>query len=303
LLLVDDGSTDNTARLGAELCQTDSRIRLLRQPHGGIVSALNLGLTEARGSLIARMDADDTCHPERLEMQVHFLERHPDIALVSCLVHYGGDLDKNAGYALHVDWINGVVSSEEIRLNRFVESPLAHPSVMFRRSILERHGGYREGPFPEDYELWLRWLEAGVRMAKVPEFLLTWNDPPQRLSRLDDRYDFEAFYRIKAVYLAREIQHRLAGRSLHIWGAGRPTRVRAEWLCAHGLSIAGYIDIDPKKAGKKFAGRPTIMPGDLPSPETAFVVGYVAKRGARELIRHHLTSRGYCEGRDFFMAA
>ena len=69
---------------------------------------------------------------------------------------------------------------------------------MFRRELVARHGGYRAGDFPEDYELWLRWLDAGVRMAKVPRPLLTWHDSTGRLSRTDARYDPEAFFRLKA---------------------------------------------------------------------------------------------------------
>src|SRR2546425_6870649 len=102
---------------------------------------------------------------------------------------------------------------------------------MFRRELLNKHGGYREGDFPEDYELWLRWLDAGVTMAKVPRVLLTWNDAPERLSRTDRRYDVEAFYRCKAFYLARWLKRHVdASRPLLVWGAGRPTRKRAEHL-------------------------------------------------------------------------
>src|SRR6185436_16591977 len=104
------------------------------------------------------------------------------IGLVGCLVEFGGDRSASEGYALHVDWINALTTPDEIALNRFVESPLAHPSVMFRRELVEKHGGYRAGDFPEDYELWLRWMEAGARMGKVPRVLLTWQDGPGRLS-------------------------------------------------------------------------------------------------------------------------
>lgn len=67
-----------------------------------------------------------------------------------------------------------------VALRRFVESPVAHPSVMFRRDLLAQHGGYAAGDFAEDYELWLRWMDAGVRFGKVNAELLVWNDPPAR---------------------------------------------------------------------------------------------------------------------------
>ena len=112
-------------------------------------------------------------------------------------------------------WTNGLLTHEEIALARFVESPLAHPSVMFRRSLVERWGGYAEGAFPEDYELWLRWLDAGVRMEKLADPLLIWNDSPTRLSRRDPRYAAEAFYRVKARYLARWLAPQHAQGTVH----------------------------------------------------------------------------------------
>lgn len=327
LVVVDDGSTDGTREWLREEAGRETRLRLIEQPALGLVAALNTGWAAARGRFIARMDADDECHPERLAAQVAWLEAHPATGLVASLVGYGGDRTANAGYALHVDWINSLVTPEEIALNRFVESPLAHPSVMFRRELVERHGGYRDGDFPEDYELWLRWLEAGVVMAKVPRELLTWHDAPGRLSRTERRYDAEAFFRVKAAYVAREVG-RVAGRGcgselaresarvlsrasslpqngvdVWIWGAGRPTRKRAALLAAHGVKIAGYVDIDPRKAGNVVGGVPVIGPEGLPPPGRVFVLGYVSKRGARETTRAGLAARGYVEGRDFIMCA
>lgn len=315
LVAVDDGSTDGTRALLEAAAREDARIRIHTQPALGLVAALNAGLAAARGEFIARLDADDESHPERLARQTAHLRAHPEHGLVSCLVDFGGDRAANAGYALHVDWLNTVRSPAEIALNRFVESPLAHPSVMFRRGLVTQHGGYRAGDFPEDYELWLRWLDAGVAMAKVPETLLTWHDGPARLSRTDPRYDPEAFFRVKAEYVALEVGRILrmsrgmtarpvdSPYPVWIWGAGRPTRKRAAVLAAHGLRIAGYIDIDLKKTGRTVGGVPVITADELPPPGERFILAYVSKRGAREYIRTQLGLRNYLEGRDFLACA
>jgi glycosyltransferase involved in cell wall biosynthesis len=269
-----------------------------------VVGALNCALREARGTFIARMDADDESQPDRLSRQTRFLDDHPEIGLVGCQVEFGGSRLHACGYALHVDWINSLVEPEEIELNRFVESPFAHPSVMFRRELLELYGAYQPGDYPEDYELWLRWLDAGVRMAKVRAVLLTWNDSPRRLSRNDSRYGPDAFYRCKALYLARWLRkHVDPTRRLIVWGAGRPTRKRAEHLRTHGLTVSAYIDIDAKKIGRVLSGCPVLSPDQIPDPGESFVLCYVAKRGARELARAHLRARGFVEGRDFLMVA
>lgn len=165
-----------------------------------------------------------------------------------------------------------------------------------------RHGGYLNGSFPEDYELWLRWLDAGVQMAKVPASLLTWNDATNRLSRTDPRYSPAAFAGVKADYLACELRRHLGDRQLWVWGAGRPTRRRAGHLTEHGISIRGYVDIDPSKTGRTIHNRPVISKGKIPSAQEAMIVSFVSNRGATALIRNFLSERGHVEGRDYWMA-
>ena len=299
LLAVNDGSTDASNILLDEYSRCDPRVKVLHTPPRGIAKALQTACMAASGGWIARMDADDTMHPERLAGQLDYALRHPNLDAISCLVQYGGVA---AGYAAHVDWINSVRTAEEIALRRFVESPVAHPSVMFRRSLLEAHGGYRDGDFPEDYELWLRWLDAGVRFGKVPRELLVWNDPPTRLSRNDPRYAVEGFYRTKCHYLARWLRANVdPERELWLWGAGRITRRRFDALESEGFRFEGFIDVDPKKANTHRDGRRVIMAEHL--PERGFIITGVGNRGAREKIGAYLTAQGRVEGVDFIMAA
>lgn len=304
LLIIDDGSTDATGTIAGQAASEDERIRLISFPENrGITAALNAGLAGAKGSYIARMDADDQMHPERLALQSAFLDSHPEIGLVSCRVQHGGDKETQKGYALYIDWINRLLTPDDIRRQRFIESPLAHPSVMFREKLVEEFGGYREGHFPEDYELWLRWMNAGVRMAKVPETLLTWHDLPERLSRKNARYSPEAFARCKAFYLAQQLKKEGHDkRPVFLCGAGRITRKRSAWLMDEGIRIAGYIDVDPKKIGKQFNGLPVIGLDELGSRKNCFVISYVGSRGAREDIRRILTGKGFTEESDFILA-
>lgn len=304
LVAVDDGSSDETLPMLREAARMDTRIVPVSTPHGGIVPALRAGLAVCKGRVIARMDGDDRSHPERLEKQFALLEARPEIGLVSCRVEFGGCRDSCAGYAAYVDWMNSLQTPEAIAVNRFRESPLAHPSVMFRRDCLERHGGYREGPFPEDYDLWLRWLEAGVKMAKCSETLLTWNDPPSRLSRMHENYAVEAFYSIKTAALARWLAANNPHHpAVYVVGAGQVSRKRARLLQAHGIRIEAWVDIDPKKIGKLYGGIPVIPRAELPNPGACFVLSYVASRDAHHSIMEYLEGRGFLAGRDCLLAA
>lgn len=301
LIAVDDGSKDATGEIVDSHARADSRVRLISREPLGIAAALREGCGAARGEWIARMDGDDRMMPERLEAQLDFSRKHPDLGLISSLARYGGS---SPGYAAHVDWINGLHTPEEISLRRFVEAPVAHPSVFFRRDLLGQHGGYRDGDFPEDYDLWLRWLEAGVRFGKVLRELIAWNDPPARLSRTDPRYSMENFYRMKCVHLASWIgQNVEPHRALWLWGAGRVTRRRFDPLEERGVRFEGFIDIDPKKANTHRDGRRVVMAKALPTRHEAFILVGVGNRGASSAIAAHLSGKGWVEGRDFLLAA
>lgn len=298
VLAIDDGSTDDSAAQVRRHAAADPRIRLLQPGRVGLVGALNLGVAEARAELIARMDADDVMHPERLRLQHDYLHRHPDVALVACRVALFPAARVRAGYREYVRWQNECLAPDEIAANLYVESPLAHPSVMLRRSVLARLGGYREGHFPEDYELWLRLHHAGCRMAKLPQTLLRWREREGRTSRVDPRYARAAFDRLRAHYLARDARVRGAAEIV-VWGAGRRTRQRVQRLFDEGVRATAWVDIDPRKIGRTIGGLPVHPPEWLERSERPFVLVYVTNHGARELIAARLAGWGYRNGQDY----
>jgi glycosyltransferase involved in cell wall biosynthesis len=299
LILIEDGSQDRTAEIARKLAGEDARIICVEQSHLGIAAALNAGFKRSSGRYIARMDADDYSFPSRLRKQKEFLDMETSIGLVSCLVEFGGE---DGGYKLYVDWINGLTEPEEIALNRFIESPVAHPSVMFRRSLVETFGGYDEGPAPEDYELWLRWMDAGIRMAKLPEVLLKWNDPPDRISRTHPNYSVEAFARVKAKYLSRWLErHNPFHPNVWVWGAGRKTRRRVDFLVEHGVRILAYLDVKVPGTGQTPEGIPVLDYRSYSKHPDSFLISMVNNRGVRTEIRDFLSSAGKREGVDFLI--
>jgi glycosyltransferase involved in cell wall biosynthesis len=298
LLAVDDGSADGSRELAASWAGRDERIRLLSPGRVGLVAALNLGIAEARGELIARMDADDLMRPERLAAQRAYLHDHPEVALVACQVALFPPEQIQAGYREYLRWQNACLSPREIADNIYVESPLAHPSVMLRRGVLEALGGYHDGPFPEDYELWLRMHAAGLAMAKLPQVLLDWRESPGRTSRVDPRYSRASFDRLRARFLAQDARLQ-PGRTLVVWGAGRRTRLRVRHLIDAGRALDAWVDIDPRKIGNLVWGLPVHPPAWLAREPKPFVLVYVSVHGARELIAGMLEPLGYRLGEDY----
>lgn len=304
IVAVDDGSDDATWDVLTAFAAREPRLRPLRIAHGGIVPALNAGLAACHAPLIARMDADDICLPGRLEAQASLFAAAPELAVVSCRVRFGGCREASGGYAAYIDWINSLATHEEMFRSRFVEAPLAHPSAMLRREALRAVGGYREGRFPEDYELWLRLFAAGARFAKHPDELLVWNDPPGRLSRTHENYAPDAFDEVKADHLAAWLAESAPSwPEIILWGAGKGSRRRMAPLLAQGARVAAYVDIDPNKVGNRIAGVPVIAPDGLPAPGPAFLLTAVGSRGARAEIGAWLEAHGWLEGVHFLHAA
>ncbi|HFE32752.1 MAG TPA: glycosyltransferase [Gammaproteobacteria bacterium] len=299
LLAIDDGSRDASAALVAQRAQRDMRIRLIRQPPLGLVAALNRGLGEARAPLIARMDADDRMHPERLAAQHAGLSTEPDLGLLATQVRPFPDARLQDGLREYIRWQNACCDPATIADEIYVESPFAHPSVMFRRCVVQAAGGYHAGNFPEDYDLWLRLARRGVRMAKLPRVLLDWRDSAGRLSRTDPRCSRQAFDRLRASYLARD--PRLQDRPLAFWGAGRKTRRRCNLLIERGFTPIAWVDIDPRKIGNRLQGVPVVPPEWLARDARPFVLSYVANHGAREDIASRLETMGYERGVDYLM--
>lgn len=305
IVAVNDGSTDATPDILQERAARDTRLRILNQEHAGIIAALQTGLKACRSAYVCRMDADDRAHPQRLERQVNFLETHTDIGVVSCLVAGFPDHQVRQGFRIYMQWLNSLVTDAEIRREIFVESPLPHPSVTFRRAEVLAAGGYQDHGWPEDYDLWLRLYLQDVRFAKIPEVLLEWRERPERLTRTDSRYSLENFLRAKAYYLCRgPLRQR---KSVLVWGAGMMGRRLSKHLLRQEAPLKAFVDIDPRKIGRTRRGLPILPPEELPDWWQKYpapvVLAAVGARGARQLIRERLEGMGLIEGRDWWGVA
>lgn len=305
VVAVDDGSTDGSLQILKAWAGRDSRMRLITGMHSGIVAALNTGLAACRAPYVARMDSDDRCHPQRLARQVDYLDSHPEVGVVSCRVAGFPPEQIRQGFQVYMDWLNSLLDDEDIRREMFVESPLPHPSVTFRRQVVQALGGYQERGWAEDYDLWLRLYLTGVRFTRLPEVLLEWRERPERLTRTDARYSLENFLRAKAFYLA---QGPLVGReAVFIWGAGMMGRRLSKLLARQSVPLVAFVDVDPRKIGNRRRGLPILAPDELPAwwskHSRPILLAAVGARGARSIIRQRLALLGLRECLDWWFAA
>ena len=298
-VVVLNGCTDGSAGIARARAACDERVRLIELPKPGLVAALNCGLERARAPIVARLDADDRMMPERLELQLRGLQEHPEWAVIACGVrHTGVDGLRSDGMARHVAWLNGLTTPEAIRAARFIDAPVAHPSVAFRAEHVRDCGGYRHGDFPEDHDLWLRLLGAGPVIGKVPQVLVEWRDRPERLTRSDPRYRDEAHRRLRHEHL---LEGPLAGgRRCRIWGAGPFGRMHARELRFLGARVDDLIDIDPRKIGRQVAGGLRVRGVEtIEAPDGRLTLLCVGSRGARAQMEEVLSERGHATERDY----
>jgi glycosyltransferase involved in cell wall biosynthesis len=299
-MVVDDGSGDGTERVARELSAVDARFRVVRLEHGGIVAALNAGVALCRGQLIARFDADDLMARRRLELQRWNLENAASLSGVGCHVRLFPRKAMTDGLRSYERWLGAISDAEAVAREAFVECPLAHPTLMLRRSVLQLTP-YRDCPWPEDYDLVLRLLQQGHRLGVVPRRLLHWRDGAGRLSRSSARYSLPAFIECKAEFLASGFLR--AGDSYVLWGFGDTGKALAQALARRGKHPSAIVELHPGRLGQLIRGVRVIPPGALPSQPRNPLVVSVAGLTPRSEIRAALAAMGFMETRDFVCAA
>ena len=180
VIIVDDGSTDDTPRVIEELCESDFRIRSIRRPNGGPGLAREAGRQEARGEFIQYLDSDDLLLPRKFELQVAALRAHPE-----CGIAYGLTRYRNAaGEEIPCTW----KEPNAVRETMFPSFLLARwwetATPLYRRSITDAAGPWTDLRLEEDWEYDARIASLGVRLAFVPEYVAEHRDhPDDRLSR------------------------------------------------------------------------------------------------------------------------
>jgi glycosyltransferase involved in cell wall biosynthesis len=190
LLIINDGSTDTTRQIIMSF--SDPRIRLINQTNQGISAALNIGLLNAKASLVARFDADDVCLPERLSLQYDFLNNNADYVIVGSNAEY---IDMHDEFVFTGRML--AYSDEAIRKSIYNYCPLIHSTIMFRKEPVLDAGGYNIHAHAfEDHLLWLKLLTYG-KACNLPQTLVKVRLAPESIS-IDEKWRTKRFHEIKS---------------------------------------------------------------------------------------------------------
>jgi glycosyltransferase involved in cell wall biosynthesis len=228
LIIIDDGSADDSPCIMEASARSDPRIHTIRQGRRGLVPALNRGLAESRGRFIARLDADDRAHPERLQRQSQYLDSHPEVGLLGTWAH---KIDEQGS-------IRGALKPptrpEQLAPLLARANPFVHPSIMVRKTIIQNVGYYRpafEGA--EDYDLWMRISEV-TKIANLPKCLLQYRMHPASVTHTA---------RLRQLFSARLVQRAALARRTTVHDPTSELTAPPNWRTPEFLSSQIYGDL------------------------------------------------------------
>ncbi|MBL8025466.1 MAG: glycosyltransferase [Fibrobacteres bacterium] len=236
LIVVDNGSTDNTTEILSEI--SDPRLSVIRECEKGVFNALNKGIKTAKGEFFARMDCDDIALPHRLEYQ-HKLWQSSGAEVIGGGVRpFRTDREIGNGFTRYCTWLNTLTINKDIIHNIFIEDPIPSPTLFMPLKALIKVGGYDPGVYPDDYNLTLKNYSAGYSFAKTESVLLEWRDHDGRLSRTATELKNQRFFNIKASYFKKIIYD--SKRPIVIWGLGSNAKDLYRSFQKEGVPVAGF---------------------------------------------------------------
>jgi len=228
LLIIDDGSTDSTEKIISQF--KDKRIRYIYKKHTGLADTLNFGLNHANYDWIARMDADDISHPNRLQEQVKLIDED-----VTKIIFSKGAYFRDGKILFEYKTTREI---ENIKKDFVLHSPISHSSVIYNRDFILVNGGYNTSLKAfEDYDLWLRLLHKN-NFKLVPKYLVFYRIRKESLSNSFSKYGNRIIYNIQASYYKNlsfyfMINNKLEQNKYFGWREyffGEPSKARKYWM-------------------------------------------------------------------------
>lgn len=297
LLIVDDGSSDESYSIVASFSKTEPRIQLFKNVGVGIIKALQTAFKKSRGEYITRMDSDDIMVQNKLELLLNDLITHGKQHLAIGLVNYFSKSGIGDGYSKYEAWINSLSLEGTNYSEIYKECVIPSPCWMIHREDLVAAGAFDSEIYPEDYDLAFRFYEYGYKCIPCDKVLHKWRDYPERSSRTDPHYSPDYLLDIKLFYFLKLDYD--DSRPLTIWGAGDKGKRIAKGLIEKNIPFHWICD-NPKKIGRDIYGKP-LKPfqflNQLKNPQSIITV---ANSDAQIQIRNYLKTLQLQSMTDYF---
>jgi glycosyltransferase involved in cell wall biosynthesis len=264
LIAINDFSTDKSLSILEELAKNDSRIRIFQNTKKGIIPALQLGLSHARGEFLIRMDADDLMPEGRLQSMVDRLKALPEKSVVTGKVKYftqtrgvrrslsGVEVpnpEVSKGYLAYEAWLNKRIELQDHYDHIYRECVVASPNWMTRTNEIKESEIFSKLNYPEDYDMTFHWIENGFAIHTINETTLLWREHPARTSRNSDVYDQASFFDLKLSWFLK--LHDTT--SVAMLGAGVKGKITAKFFHDRGIDFNWY-DLEWQKYNSPIFG-------------------------------------------------
>lgn len=285
LLIVDDGSTDNSFDIVKQFSKKDERIKLFKNTGSGIIDALQQAFKHAKGTFVTRMDSDDIMAPNKLEVLANNLLIHGKGHVAVGLVKYFCEDGVGKGYKSYENWLNNLTRTGTNYTEIYKECVIPSPCWMAYKSDLEACDAFNPHIYPEDYDLTFRFYKHRYKCIPCDQVLHHWRDYSTRTSRTHIHYANNYFTALKAYHFINIDYNR--DKTLVVWGAGTKGKETAKILLKHGIPFE-WICNNPNKIGHKIYKQP-MKPFDylkhIKNPQSIITV---ANKKAQKQIRMYL---------------
>ena len=297
LIIIDDGSLDNSFSVVKKFCETDSRIHLYKNNGNGIIAALRLAFSKSKGDFITRMDSDDIMISNKLEILSASLLKHGKQHIAIGLVSYFSENGIGDGYTKYELWINDLTKKGTNYSEIYKECVIPSPCWMIHRNDLIAADAFNMNRYPEDYDLAFRFYKKGYTCIPCASVLHRWRDYSTRASRTDPHYTHDYLLDIKLHYFLKLDFD--VSRPLTIWGAGDKGKKIAKTLVKKEIPFHWICD-NPNKIGRDIYGQKLKSFNYLEHINNPQSIITVANTEAQQQIRSYLNTLNLKSMTDYF---
>ncbi|PWK19796.1 glycosyltransferase involved in cell wall biosynthesis [Xanthomarina spongicola] len=297
LIIIDDGSTDNSYQIVNNYTEQDKRIKLFKNNGEGIIAALRLAFKKSSGTYITRMDSDDIMPINKLEILLNNLLLHGKKHLATGLVSYFSKEGINDGYKNYENWLNKLTLDGNNYSEIYKECVIPSPCWMVHKDDLLACDAFNPDDYPEDYDLTFRFYKYQLKVIPCNKVLHYWRDYSNRTSRTHEHYAQNYFLEIKLKYFL-ELDYN-ASRPLVIWGAGNKGKNIAKLLINKNVDFI-WICNNPKKIGKHIYEKKLYSFNYLKELENAQSIITVANKKSQQTIRTFFKNANKQAMQDYF---